>query len=596
MRKERPRKGTAVCFRPADGAVSLHASDPVLGLRFNIEARYGGAVEVNLVDEHPRPLAIAFAGALRRQSALGGPLGARSTIKQHLCAYLRFFAYLRDHSTAQMPSDLRADDIEGYEAFLEAGGMKPIHRHIVLAKAILALRSIDADQPGLLDEGVRHRLSYTSAQSAGRSRPRDAYSPFVARQLRDAARGDIARIFRRIGKPLDEDDNYPNLRRMTDEANARIVASGRLSSGDRAFKSLYFMRLRRGLPVSNLAEDLHARFHLRAMDIPPLLTFLSLETGLEIECCKALTIDCLQNPGLGTIEIAYVKRRARGAEHKRIRVRDGGIGTPGGLIRNLIEATAFTRQFVQSESLWLYYYKGRRQLRAGLDHQTQLVAAWVKAHNLVDDDDEPLRLVLSRLRKTHKALWYLKTEGHMARFAVGHTPEIAARHYADIPSLRPLHEATIAEAFSEVAAAAGPVVLAPADEESWRQCDATPEWSEDRDGILSGEQDVWLAACSGFERSPFAEPGAPCPQPFWGCLECRNAVITARKLPAIIAFQQFIEEQRACLSASDWAMKFGRAHARIAGQVLPAFPESMLAEACREAEVHALYLPPEARQ
>ncbi|MFN3442843.1 hypothetical protein Q9314_27540 (plasmid) [Shinella sumterensis] len=592
----RPRKGTSVRFAPADGAVPPHAGDPVLGLRFNIEARYGGTVEVDLVNERPRAIAVAFAGALRRQSELGGSLGARSTIKQHLQAYLKFFAYLREHSTAKTPADLRADDLDRYEHFLESGGMTPIHRHTVLAKAILALRSIDADQPGLLAEGVRYRLSYTSAQSAGRSRPRDAYSPFVARQLRDAARRDIARIIRRIGKPLDEDDNYPNLRRVTDEANARIVASGRLSSGDRAFKSLYFMRLRRGLPVSNLCEDLHARFHLRAMDIPPLLTFLSLETGLEIECCKALTVDCLQNPGPGTVEIAYVKRRARGAEHKHIRVRDGGIGTPGGLIRKMIEATAFTRQFVPSESLWLYYYTGRRQLRAGLDHQTQLVAAWVKAHNLVDDDGEPLRLVLSRLRKTHKALWYLKTEGHMARFAVGHTPEIAARHYADIPSLRPLHEATIADTFSEVVAVAAPIILAPADEEAWRQCDTGPDEHEERDGILRGEQDVWLAACSGFDRSPFGAPGTPCPQPFWGCLECRNAVITARKLPVIIAFQQFIEEQRASLSASDWAMKFGRAHARITGQVLPAFPESMVAAARREAEVHVLYLPPEARQ
>lgn len=592
----RPRKGTAVRFAPADGVVPPHASDPVLGLRFNIEARYGGTVEVDLVGVHPRPFALAFAGALRRQSELGGPLGARSTIKQHLQAYLKFFAYLHEHSTAKTPADLRADDIDGYEDFLEAGGMTPIHRHTVLAKAILALRSIDADQPGLLHEGVRRRVSYTSTQSAGRSRPRDAYSPFVARQLRDAARGDIARIFRRIGKPLDEDDNYPNLRRVTDEANARIVASGRLSSADRAFKSLYFMRLRRNLPVSALAEDLHARFHLRAMDIPPLLTFLSLEIGLELECCKALTIDCLQNPGPGTIEIAYVKRRARGAEHKHIRVRDGGIGTPGGLIRKLIEATAFTRQFVPSENLWLYYYTGRKQLRAGLEHQEDLVARWIKGHNLVDDDGEPLRLVLSRLRKTHKALWYLKTEGHMARFAVGHTPEIAARHYADIPSLRPLHEATVAEAFSEVAAAAGPIILTPTDEDAWRQSDTASEEGADVGAVLDGEQDVWLAACSGFDRSPFGEAGAPCPQPFWGCLECRNAVITARKLPAIIAFQQFIEEQRASLSASDWAMKFGRAHARIAGQVLPAFSESMIAAARREAEVYNLYLPPEARQ
>ncbi|MGY5810109.1 hypothetical protein ACXHXG_20685 [Rhizobium sp. LEGMi198b] len=592
----RPRKGTAVRFAPADGVVPPHASDPVLGLRFNIEARYGGTVEVDLVGERPRPFVLAFAGALRRQSELGGPLGARSTIKQHLQAYLRFFAYLREHSTVKTPADLRADDIDGYEDFLAAVGMTPIHRHTVLAKAILALRSIDADQPRLLDEGVRRRLSYTSSQSAGRSRPRDAYSPFVARQLRDAARGDIARIFRRIGKPLDEDDNYPNLRRVTDEANARIVASGRLSSADPAFKSLYFMRLRRGLPVSILSENLHARFHLRAMDIPPLLTFLSLETGLEIECCKALTVDCLQNPGPGTVEIAYIKRRARGAEHKHIRVRDGGIGTPGGLIRKLIEATAFTRQFVPSNCLWLYYYTGPTQLRAGIEHPHELVDRWTAGHGIVDDNGEPLRLVLSRLRKTHKALWYLKTEGHMTRFAVGHTPEIAARHYADIPSLRPLHEATIAEAFSEVAAAAAPIVLAPAEEDSWRQCDAMPEGRETRDGILSGEQDVWLAACSGFDRSPFGDPGESCPQPFWGCLECRNAVITARKLPAIIAFLRFIEEQRAGLSAADWAMKFGRAHARIAGQVLPAFPDSVVAAARREAEVHPLYLPPEAGQ
>lgn len=592
----RPRKGAAVRFAPADGVVPPHVSDRVLGLRFNIEARYGGTLEVDLTGVHPRPFALAFAGALRRQSELGGPLGARSTIKQHLQAYLRFFAYLREHSTAKTVADLRADDIEGYEAFLEAGGMKPIHRHTVLAKAILALRSIDVDQPGLLDEGVRRRLTYTTARSVGRSQPRDAYSPFVARQLRDAARADIGKIFRRIGKPLDDDDGDANLRRVTDEANARIVSSGRLSSGDCAFKRLYFMRLRRGLPVSNLAEDLHARFHLRAVDIPPLLTFLSLETGLEIECCKTLTIDCLQNPGPGTIEIAYSKRRARGAEHKHIRVRDGGVGTPGGLIRKLIEVTAFARQFVPSNCLWLYYYTGRKQLRAGIAHPHQLVARWTGGHGIVDDDGEPLRLVLSRLRKTHKALWYLKTEGHMARFAVGHTPEIAARHYADVPSLRPLHEATVAEAFSEVTAVAVPVILAPADEELWRRRDDAPQGRDDRDGILRGEQDVWLAACSGFDRSPFGEPGAPCPQPFWGCLECRNAVITARKLPAIIAFQQFIEEQRAGLSASDWAMKFGRAYARIAEQILPAFPEYIVAQARREAEGHAPYLPPEARQ
>jgi hypothetical protein len=592
---DRPRKGRPVRFAPADGVAPAHASDPVIDLRFNIQARYGGIAEVDFTDLEPRSLAIAFAGALWRQAELGGSLGARSTIKQHMNAYRRFFAYLREHTQVMKPTDLSAADVDGFEDFLEAGGMTPIHRHTVVAKAILALRSIDSDQPGTLKAALRRRLSYTSAQSAGRSRPRDAYSPFVARQLRDAARADIGELFRRFNSlPSEEGDE--NLRNVTAAAHATIVAHGRLSSADRVFKSLYFMRLRRGLPVSSLAEDIHARYHLCAADIPPLLTFLSLETGLEIECCKTLTIDCLQNQGPGTVEIAYVKRRARGAEHKHIRVRDGGLGTPGGLIRKLIEVTAFTRQFVPSDCLWLYYYTGRKQLRAGVEHQQELVDRWTGSHGIFDDNGQPLRLVLSRLRKTHKALWYLKTDGHMARFAVGHTPEIAARHYADIPSLRPLHEATVAEAFAEAAQAAGPTILGPDDEHSWRRGGTMSGGNSNVDALLDGEQDVWLAACSGFDQSPFGEAGSPCPQPFWGCLECRNAVITARKLPAIVAFQQFIEAQRVGLSTADWAMKFGRAHDRITKQILPAFSDSLIGEARREAEQHSLYLPPEARQ
>jgi hypothetical protein len=135
---------------------------------------------------------------------------------------------------------------------------------------------------------------------------------------------------------------------------------------------------------------------------------------------------------------------------------------------------------------------------------------WTRHHAIVDDDGQPLRLLLSRLRKTHKALWYHKTEGHMARFAVGHTVEVAARHYADIPSLRPLHEAAVADAFEEVVAAArAPILLTPEQEADWR---AVPERA---DGIVApdavvplpeGDQDVWLASCAGFYASPYGRP------------------------------------------------------------------------------------------
>ena len=114
--------------------------------------------------------------------------------------------------------------------------------------------------------------------------------------------------------------------------------------------------------------------------------------------------------------------------------------------------------------------------------------------------------------------------------------------------------------------------------------------------FLDGAQDLWLASCSGFYASPFGSKGKPCPVPFWGCLDCGNAVITSRKLPSLIAFQAFMVTQREALPASDWAVKFGRSHRRITEQILPAFPGAVVAAARTIAESQAglLHLPPEA--
>jgi hypothetical protein len=593
---ERPRKGRPVAFIREDGVEPARQADNVAGLRFTIAARYGGAVLIDLIDLEPRPLAIAFAGALRRAAGLGGTLGAASTIKQHVQAYRGFFAYLREHAgIVRNAADLRAAHLDGYEAMLEASGRSPTHRHCTIAKPILALRAIDAENPGYLDAGLRDRLAYTAAKPAGRSRPRDAYSPFVARQLRDAARSDVAALVRRLrAGPLVEGDD--RLRRATAAAHAVIADRGVLTERDREYWLLYQARYRRGLSSKVLTDSLHAAHHLTASDVIAFRVLISLETGMEAECVKALEVDCLRNPLAGTIEVAYVKRRARGAEHKTMRLRDGGSTTPSGLIRTVVKLTAAARRHHPASGLWVHYNSGK--LGHVVPYMRERIDAWTARHGIVDDEGRPLRLLLSRLRKTHKALWYLKTEGRMARFAVGHTREVAARHYADLPSLRPLHEAAVADAFTEVVAAATPIVLPPDREEEWRAAPILADGGAPRgdvEALLSGEQDVWLAACAGFYASPFGAPDAPCPQPFWGCLDCSNAVITARKLPAILAFLSFIEGERAGLSASDWQLKFGRAHARIVGQVLPAFSDKVVAEARRTASSRMPYLPPEAR-
>jgi hypothetical protein len=588
-----------VSFRPGDGAAPIKPVDSVAGLRFTITAQNGGDALIDYTRLKPRRLALAVARALRQLGAPGGPLTVRSTIKAYAVTLPRFFAYLaQTRDRIGGPEDLRARHVDGFEAWLEAEGLSRTHLFTVLVKVVATLRRIAAAPDVQISTDLQERLRYISARPFQRPRPRDAYSPFVARQLRDAARGDVERLFRRFGQQSAVEGDA-SLDRATKAVEAVISEHGRIGHEHPALRSLYFIRMRRGLPISTLIEDLHAPQHVLARDLPPLLVLLSLETGLELECCRALTIDCLRNPFAGTIEVTYLKRRAHGAEHKSLRVRDGGIGTPGGLIRHLIEVTAKARRHCSSDSLWVYLRHGR--LRSGIDHWQEMTDVWTRRHAIVDDDGQPLRLLLSRLRKTHKALWYRKTEGHMARFAVGHTVEIAARHYADIPSLRPLHEAAVADAFEEaVAAAQAPVLLSPEQEADWR---AAPEHA---DGIvepeavaplLDGDQDVWLASCAGFYASPHGQPGEPCPQPFWGCLDCGNAVITARKLPAILAFLAFIEAEREGLAATDWHAKFGHVHARITSQVLPAFSETVIAEARATLSLSPapLYLPPEAR-
>jgi hypothetical protein len=177
------------------------------------------------------------------------------------------------------------------------------------------------------------------------------------------------------------------------------------------------------------------------------------------------------------------------------------------------------------------------------------IDAWTQRHGIVDDAGRPLYLRLSQLRKTHKALWYLKTEGHMARFAVGHTVEIAARHYADIPVAQTAARADRGRC--PRSGAAGPGHFLPPDEERLRGELASP--TPDDEGVRAhcstANRTSGLPAAATSIPVPLHPPVPPCPTPFWGCLDCRNAVITARKLPAILAFLSFVDDQRAGLSA-----------------------------------------------
>lgn len=587
----RPRRGHRVAFARDDCDEPRPAN--VTGLRFTIAAQLGGYVDLDFVDLQPRRLALAFAKALLLLSGPGGSTRSRSTIIHHIYGYKSFFAYLADAARdVRALEDLRPEHVDGFETWLEAKGLKPLFRHSILCRPVLALRTLDDDDPGLLRADLKERLRYNSARPMPHFQPRDAYSPLVARRLRDAARADIAAIIARIGSGPVAASEFVGVRQDSlDLIHEEIGRVGVVDARHPYAKRIYFQMAmaRRTQEVGRTVLSIvHRRYYLSQHDLVPFVVLLSLDTGLELECIKKLSTDCLRNPRAGTVEIHYVKHRARGSELKHLRVRDGGPLTPGGLIRTTLRLTERARLYLKSDRLWLYHLDG-----AIRDTPTMLqyaVAPWSERHDIRDDNDRPLHLQLSRLRKTHKALWYLKSQGEIARFAVGHTPEVAARHYADIPSLRPLHETTLESAFQDVHdnAMGQPRIVTP-DEEIAEQAAASSDAL-----ALAGAQDVWLARCSGFTTSPFAPVGSPCPHAAWACLECPNAIITAAKLPAILGFVAFIESERAGMSASAWAAKFGQAHARITTQILPRFSDAVLADARAHAAA-PLHLPIELR-
>lgn len=600
------RPGRRALFPEALPDPEGEAAEAIASLRFVVSlADRTKTIDLTMLAGR-KALARTLAGALWRACQVGGPAGSISTASAYAYALKSFWRYL-DSGARRVArlSDIDAACIDGFDVWMEGSGLHPNHRLHRMSKVLNLLRLADAAEPGQLPANGSRRLMYTSDRPGVRARPRDAYGDDVAAPLRSAARADLGAILRRFAGadriPTVEDaDRNGALAAAHEAAMAMIDTEGVIGYRHPLFKRLYTLRRESGLPNDRLIHDLHGRRHLLATDLVPLIVLVSLDTGLEIEPIKGLRADCLKNPAGGYVEIEYCKRRARGAEWKRVHVRDGGSSTPGGLIRKVLQWTGAARSQFGADALWVHFAWGR--LTPRVLSMKEPAASWTGRHDLRDERGQPLCLNLTRLRKTHKAAWYRRTGGQLDRFAVGHSIEIAANHYADIPALRHIHDAAIAEAMTDALdAALRPCVLSP-EEEAAMQTD--PDQAVDLpvsgpaavNALFSGEQDVWLASCAGFYKSPFGAVGEACPSPFWGCLECSNAVITVRKLPALLSFLDFIRAQRQALAERDWLTKFGRVHGRIADQILPRFSETEIEQARQvaAADPTLIYLPPEA--
>lgn len=589
------------------GGIEPTGHDDVLEvgfLRHTLTCADGATLSLDYTDQPCPRLIRHLTAALASRAGVGGGHLTAGTVRCYGGA-IRAFAPLVAARHPEQPERLHAGDITAadLDAFEEAErerfGSDSTTPYFQVGSLVRLFRAVAAAGRVQLRPDLVARLDFVANGVKGHTTPRDAYSPGETAALRAACRADILGVVERLTVTAEQRlalGQKPEGRgwRVAENVMWHIDRHGPMSLTD-------LQERQSRIQVGFRMGDLHVALYPTRHDLAPFLLLLALESGIEIEACKDLRADCLGTVEGGRVEVRYRKRRAGARQWRSTWVRDSGMYSPGRLIRMVLRLTRRARAHCDSDRLWLVIYQSRLHA-AAMTSGSGVFADFVKRHDLRGDDGEALALQPVRLRKTHKAGRYLATGGQLPDFAGGsHTTAVAGDHYGAIEALRPFHEAAIERALQEaVAVAKRPTVIAAGEE---RVLAADPEAAGEALGVppaevadfLAGAQDVWLSSCRNFFDSPFGTPGAPCPTPFWTCLSCANAVITTRKLPALLSFLAHALEARRRMPADQWAATYGEAHRQLVENVLPRFPAAVVAaaQAASDLDPGLLYLPPQ---
>jgi hypothetical protein len=545
-------------------------------LRFVHVDERGERLTVDLTDSPLPDLARVLVAAMARDAEFDGTARSYGSMAGRASAARRFLAVLADAEMDCSPEALGPEHLDLLESRLD-GTMRATSAWATVNLVCGMLRSAASSRLYQPSPELEARLRFNTLRFEYQVQPLDAYAPDVVAALKAAAWRDVlaAKQRRDRGERLlaDGDDGDAVLAALVREVHAR---GDHVTTKD---------AIRLGLPGAwDRIGAAHRLLHLTTDDVAAWLILLGLVTGIEPEALAELPRGCVPDQPTGRfVVLAYMKRRAHSTPHRVARIADGPITTPGGLLRLAHRLTGHTAAVLESERLWVVYGQCPGPIVVRPNTLSQALERFVHRHQITDADGVLLGGIdRRRLRKSYKRDRYLATSGVLPAFAEGHSMEVAGRHYADLPSLRDLHEHTIEGALGDAVAVARPRVL-PTDQldnlgasPSAAVSDLAPEVV---DRVVSGEADVFVAACTGITHSPFAPPGEVCPNPFVGCFTCPNAVFTARRLPAVLRYQRHCEQERQRWPAAEWERRYGAAYKTITEDILPVMTAEEVATA-----------------
>ncbi|KPN46507.1 hypothetical protein [Mycobacterium intracellulare] len=541
----------------------------------------GGVVHRRSLHDLPNPrLASGLASAMVAATHPHGPIRTRSVARQYLTTLRRMTLDLHEQGFDGALGDLDVALLVRYWLTCD------YHRE---RRIRVLLSAYQRDIGGLSDQIVRH-LSGRRINVAGKSAPLQPYSDAEWERLRAACAEMIGRA-----------------RRAHDEL-VTAAATGNdpvVHGADRA--NLAWLLTRTGpLPLRQLREllgrcaeqltdaailEVDSALFPTAHIALAYLTLLGMRTGIVPDGLDDLTVDDITRTSPGTALLAY--RKGRSGEEvlniSREAVR---------LLDQWLDHSTLLRGHAGADAHRMWIHIGGRRHRGGGHRPSGIYlrprgqrhrVAWIEETCLLGDDGTPLPLHGGRIRVTclqrrDRGNW----TGHTT-IDPNHTAAVEGDHYlsSHTPAQLDAIEGIIEEAQHDQRRKAAPSVLTGQEtvaEFAARFPQLVTEAGMDGaviTAVLSGEQDVFVAACAAPLNSPHAPAGTLCPARPWVCLLCPLAVFAPRHLPNLLRLKDFLGRQSRRMTVAQFMRVFGPYAVRLDEDILSRFATAEIDAATR---------------
>lgn len=526
-----------------------------------------------------RPLAIALA-------VVCGPQGAVrsvSSVEEYTAAVrrlLNFLDGLPDRLTTL--EALSVDHLQAYRRLrLTTAGERRVNKDLRLLSTVF--RSLESSNPVAQ---VRSWLDrpWSIGEPAGAD---GGYSDREFAAIMTAARAAVREIERRFADAKQLMDRYQANPELLDDDERQFarhllaIASTGTVLGYRQKRKAGDHPNKQNLPDYTRQVDIASRLFLVERDLRPLLTLAVGLSGRNVETMKELTADCEVLEGRA-VRVELTKRRRGPAgmfdhTHWEIGKPNQTLHTPGGFYLLVKELTDLGRSFSGTDSLWSIWSARSGHVGAFEASLTRGPGSlrWQYGLGLLDDEGEPLRLSLPRLKKTVDIRTTRDTGGHLPSSTRSNSMSVLFANYLrGDDSVREWAGDVITAALKSAefdARVTQARVLSGLGDQSapsaQRELGLT---TSKADAFLAGGLDTVFTACEDIQHGPF-DAGRRCSASFLMCLSCENALVSAHHIPRLKGLLSWLVGQWESLDVEMWWTRHGLTWLALTQHIRPKF-------------------------